>query len=157
MGAPTTWHQAIAGYIYKLFLDFVMANKGPCYPFIPPVDVQLDANKYTMIQPDVVVVCDRDKYKKGHIVGAPDLVIEVLSPSSRQRDMQHKLHKYGRAGVREYWIVDPKNKAVIQYDLENLKIPVIYSFSDQVPVLIWEGRCAVDIKALYDSVSFLME
>ncbi|MBR0399023.1 MAG: Uma2 family endonuclease [Eubacterium sp.] len=157
MGAPTTWHQAIAGYIHKLFLDFVLTTKGPCYPFISPVDVQLDRDDKTVVQPDVAVVCDRDKYKNGRIFGAPDLVIEVLSPSTRKKDLQLKVHKYGNAGVREYWIVDPKNKAVIQYDLEHLNLPSIFTFADKVPVLIWDGKCVVDFSELYDSVSFLME
>ena len=82
MAAPTTIHQSIAGFLHKKFLDFVMANKGPCFPFISPVDVQLDCDDKTVVQPDVLVVCDRTKYKNGRVFGAPDLVIEVLSPST---------------------------------------------------------------------------
>lgn len=157
MAAPKTWHQAIAGYIYKQFLDHVMEHKGPCFPFMSPVDVQLDADDKTVVQPDVLVVCDREKYKNGRIYGAPDLVIEVLSPSTRKKDMQLKYHKYGNAGVREYWIVDPSNKTVIQYNLVDNTPPAIYSFSDTVPVLIWVGACLVDFKEMYDLISFLME
>lgn len=157
MGAPRTWHQAIAGYIYKLFLDHVLAHKGPCYPLISPVDVQLDADDKTVVQPDVLIICDQSKYKNGRVFGAPDLVIEVLSPSTRKKDMQLKLHKYGNAGVREYWIIDPKNKAVIQYDLEHLNTPSIFSFDDTVSVLIWNGTCTVNFRELYESVSFLFE
>lgn len=157
MAAPRTWHQAISGYIHKQFLDHVMEHKGPCFPFMSPVDVQLDADDKTVVQPDVLVVCDRDKYKSGHVFGAPDLVIEVLSPSTRKKDMQLKYHKYGNAGVREYWIVDPANKAVIQYNLIENTPPKIYSFSDTVPVLIWDGACQVDFKEMYDLISFMME
>ena len=157
MAAPTTIHQSIGGFIYKKFLDFVLANKGPCYPFISPVDVQLDEDDKTVVQPDVLVVCDRNKYKNGRVFGAPDFVMEVLSPSTRKKDMQLKLHKYGNAGVREYWIVDPKKKNIIQYDLENLDTPVIYGFDATVPVLIWEGKCSVDFRELYEATAFLWD
>ena len=157
MAAPTTIHQSIGGFIHKKFLDHVLEHKGPCYPFIAPVDVQLDSDDKTVVQPDVMIVCDRSKYKKGRIFGAPDLVIEILSPSTRKKDMQLKLHKYGAAGVREYWIIDPKTKRVIQYDLENLDFPKLYTFEDTVPVLIWDCACQIDFRELYDAVSFLWE
>ena len=99
MAAPTTIHQSIAGYLHKKFLDHVLEHKGPCFPFISPVDVQLDCDDKTVIQPDVLVVCDRSKYRNGRVFGAPDLVVEVLSPSSRKKDMQIKLAKYYNAGV----------------------------------------------------------
>lgn len=157
MTVPTTIHQCIAGFLHKKFLDFVLENKGPCYPFISPVDVQLDANNLTVVQPDVLIVCDRSKYKNGRVFGAPDLVVEVLSPSTRKKDMQLKHFKYGNAGVREYWIIDPKSKTLIQYDLENLTPPVLYGFDAEVPVLIWEKRCVVSLKEMYEATAFLWE
>ena len=157
MAAPTTIHQAVGGFIYKKFLDHVLEHKGPCFPFISPVDVQLDCDDKTVVQPDVLIVCDRDKYQNGRVFGAPDLVIEVLSPSTRKKDMQLKLQKYGSAGVREYWLIDTNKKQIIQYDLEHLAVPVIYSFSDEVPVLIWDGACRVDFKELYAATSFLWD
>ncbi|MBO5520394.1 MAG: Uma2 family endonuclease [Eubacterium sp.] len=157
MASPTTVHQAIAGYIFKIFLDHVLTNKGPCYPFISPVDVQLDRDDKTIVQPDVLIVCDRSKYKNNRVFGAPDLVIEVLSPSTRKKDMQIKMQKYGNAGVREYWMIDPKKKVLVQYDLEHMDIPKIFSFHDTVPVLIWGGACQVDLAAMYDAISFLWE
>lgn len=157
MAAPTTIHQGIGGFIHKKFLDHVLDHQGPCYPFISPVDVQLDRDDKTMLQPDVLIVCDRGKYRHGRIFGAPDLIIEILSPSTRKKDMQIKLQKYGSAGVREYWMIDPKSKKVIQYDLEHLGIPAIYTFEDTVPVLIWGGACEIDFKELYAAISFLWE
>ena len=157
MASPTTIHQSIGGFIYKKFLDHVLPHKGPCYPFISPVDVQLDADDKTVVQPDVLVVCDRSKYKNGRVFGAPDLVIEVLSPSTRKKDMQLKLHKYGNAGVREYWIIDPEKMKIIQYDLESLDAPVIHGFDAVVPVLIWDGKCTVDFQELYEATAFLWE
>ena len=157
MAAPNYLHQSIAGYIHKVFLDYVFAHKGPCYPFISPVDVQLNSDDKTVVQPDVMIVCDRDKYKNGRIFGAPDMVVEVLSPSTRRKDMQLKMYKYADAGVREYWMVDPQKKLVIQYDLENLDFPSIFGFEDQVPVLVWEGLCKVNFKEMMENMEFLFE
>ena len=157
MAAPNYLHQSIAGYIHKVFLDYVFAHRGPCYPFISPVDVQLNSDDQTVVQPDVMIVCDRDKYKNGRIFGAPDMVVEVLSPSTRKKDMQLKMYKYADAGVREYWMVDPQKKLVIQYDLENLDFPSIFGFEDQVPVLVWEGLCKVNFKEMMENMEFLFE
>ena len=157
MAAPTTIHQSIAGFLHKKFLDFVMANKGPCFPFISPVDVQLDCDDKTVVQPDVLVVCDRTKYKNGRVFGAPDLVIEVLSPSTRRKDMQLKMYKYAGAGVREYWMVDPEKKLVVQYDLEHLGIPAIYNFKSVIPVLIWDSACRIDLGEMDETIGFLWE
>ena len=157
MAAPTTIHQGIAGFLHKKFLDFVMENKGPCFPFISPVDVQLDCDDKTVVQPDVLVVCDRSKYKNGRVFGAPDLVIEVLSPSTRRKDMQLKMYKYSEAGVREYWMVDPEKKVVVQYDLEHLEIPTIYNFQSEIPVLIWDGACRINLREMYETIGFLWD
>ena len=140
MASPTTIHQSIAGFLYTKFLDYVMKNKGPCYPFIAPVDVQLDCDDKTVIQPDVLIVCDRSKYRNGRVFGAPDLVVEVLSPSSKKKDMQIKLSKYYDAGVREYWIVDPEKKILVQYDMEHMELPSVYNAESTIPVLIWNGE-----------------
>ena len=157
MAAPTTHHQAIAGYIYKLFLDFVLVNKGPCFPFISPVDVQLDCDDKTVVQPDVLVVCDRSKYRKGRVFGAPDLVIEVLSPSTKKKDMHLKYFKYANAGVREYWMIDLKKRSIVVYDMEHMELPAIYGFDDEVPVRIWDNRCKISFREMMDNIAFLFE
>ena len=157
MAAPTTVHQSIAGFLHKKFLDFVMEKKGPCFPFISPLDVQLDCDDKTVVQPDVLVVCDRSKYRDGRVWGAPDLVVEVLSPSTRRKDMQLKLFKYAGAGVREYWMVDPEKKLVVQYDLEHLEIPAIYNFQSVIPVLIWNGACGIDLREMDETIGFLWD
>ena len=157
MASPNALHQSIAGFLHTRLLDFVLDQKGSCYPFISPLDVQLNSDDYTVVQPDVLVLCDRSKFKDGRIFGAPDLVIEVLSPSTKKKDTQLKLFKYGDAGVREYWIVDPQKKVVIQYDLEHMDPPAIYGFDTSIPVLIWGGRCRIDLREMTAAISFLWE
>ena len=157
MAVPTTIHQGIGGFIHKQLLDFALERKGPCLPFMSPVDVQLDEDDKTVVQPDVLIICDRSKLQNGRVFGAPDFLVEVLSPSTRKKDMRLKLYKYANAGVREYWIVDPEKKTVVVYDLEHDAAPALYGFADKVPVLVWDGQCQVDFAAIYDLFSFLYE
>ena len=122
-----------------------------------PMDVQLDCDDKTMVQPDVMVICDRDKITRKCIYGAPDLAVEILSDSTKKKDMYVKLGKYMEAGVREYWLVDPKGKKVIAYDFEAEVTPSIYGFSSKVPVGIFGGECEVDFAKIYEYISFLYE
>ena len=124
---------------------------------IAPLDVQLDRDDRTMVQPDVLVVCDRSKVVRRCVYGAPDFVVEILSPSTWEKDMYVKLGKYESAGVREYWIVDPKKKRVLVYDFEHTDFPALYTFTDQIPVGIFAGECRVDFASIYEYVRFLYE
>ena len=157
MNAPTSTHQGIAGYIHAKLLEFIYKNGGTCFPMISPVDVQLDEDEYTIVQPDVLVICDRSRILRPRIFGAPDFVLEILSPSTRQKDQILKLMKYSYAGVREYWIIDPDKKRLVQHDLENNGIPRIYTFEEKVPVLIWEGQCEIDLQDMFEKISFLWD
>ena len=150
MASPSSVHQLITGFIYKKLLDYIESNKGNCIPVISPMDVQLNMDNRNMLQPDVLVICSHDKIKDGRIYGAPDLAVEVLSRSTRKKDMHIKLYKYSTAGVREYWIVDTDAKSVIVYDLEHDAIPKIYGFNDEIPVLIWGGKCKIGIGEFYN-------
>ena len=87
MGAPTTVHQEVVGEVFFLLKSFIRSHGGSCRPFISPVDVQLDADDGTIVQPDVLLLCDPSKRTYERIVGAPDLVMEVLSPSTRSKDI----------------------------------------------------------------------
>ena len=145
MSAPSSPHQFIGGSIHAQLLQFRNVHKGKCLPMVAPVDVQLDRDNKTMLQPDVLIVCDRSKVTRRCIYGAPDFIVEVLSPSTRKKDMTLKMAKYGEAGVREYWLIDPDKRQVIVFDLEHLAIPVIYGFRDSIPVGIWNGECKIDL------------
>ncbi|MCQ2502041.1 MAG: Uma2 family endonuclease [Lachnospiraceae bacterium] len=145
MSAPTSPHQFIGGSIHSQLLNYRSAHKGPCLPMVSPVDVQLDCDNKTMIQPDVLIVCDRSKITKKGIFGAPDFIVEVLSPSTRKKDMTLKMTKYLNAGVREYWIIDPDKRKVVTYNLTTMDIPVIYGFTEDIPVGIWDNKCMVNL------------
>lgn len=155
MGAPTTIHQMICTAIWRELIEYIEAKKGECLPFVSPIDVQLDRDDKTMVQPDVLVVCDREKVIKRCIYGAPDFIVEILSLSSRKKDMFTKLAKYKEAGVREYWLVDPDKKQVLVYDLEHEELPIIYGFDSKVPVMIFDGECEMDFAEIYEYISFL--
>ncbi len=157
MAAATFVHQRIALMICNEFENFVNENGGQCIPSIAPTDVQLDCDDKTVVQPDVLIVCDRNKISKERVVGAPNLVVEVLSPSKCYMDLFIKLKKYKKAGVQEYWIIFPNEKRTIVYKFDESDEPTEYTFEDKVPVGIWQDRCEVDFKKIYDKISFLME
>ncbi|MBQ4149236.1 MAG: Uma2 family endonuclease [Clostridium sp.] len=145
MAAPSYPHQIIGGSLHAQLLAFRNSRRGPCIPLISPADVQLDRDEKTMVQPDVMIVCDRSKIERNRVFGAPDFIAEVLSPSTRKKDMNLKMMKYAEAGVREYWLIDPDTRQVVVYDLEHESIPVIYTFGDPIPVLVWNGECVINL------------
>ncbi len=149
MDSPTTTHQKIAGYLYHRIYGYIDDNDGDCQPFIAPVDVQLDCDDRTIVEPDVMILCDDTKDIRKRIYGAPDFVAEVLSPSTRRKDMLLKLHKYGEAGVREYWMIDPEHGRIMVYQFESDDATLdLYSFEDEVPVGIYDGKCRIDFAPL---------
>ena len=156
MAAPTSIHQIIAGYFHAQLLSYVSSKKGKCMPMISPLDVQLNCDNKTMVQPDVVVVCDRDKIIKRCVYGAPDLVVEIISPYTRKKDMTLKMHKYEDAGVKEYWLIDPDKKKIIVYDFINDDYS-IYGFDSIIPVAIWGGDCQIDFNVILEAIEFLYE
>ncbi len=157
MAAPTTIHQRIRDEIFVEFRNYIRKKGGRCIAFSSPTDVQLDCDNKTMVQPDVLVVCDRDKITKERIVGAPDLTVEVVSPSNPFMDVLVKMIKYRDAGVREYWIVFPDEKRIMVYDFEHAAEPKTYSFDEKVPANIWNGDCEVDFKYIYSQMEFMYD
>lgn len=147
MQSPTSAHQNIIGELYFATRLFIKEKNGTCQPFMAPLDVQLDCDDKTMIQPDFMIVCDREKIWEDRIYGAPDFVVEVLSPSTRKRDTDVKLLKYRNAGVIEYWIVDLEKERIICYFFEeDGLIPNIYTFQNEVPVRIYDGELKIRLE-----------
>ena len=147
--APTWMHQEISGNLFGQL--YVFLDGKPCKVFHAPFDVRLNADTHddTVVQPDLVVICDHSKLRGTGCVGAPDMVIEILSPSTASRDMLLKYNKYLRAGVREYWIVDPETRMVRVCTLKDGKYDSNdYMDADKIPVQVLEG-CEIDIKRVF--------
>ena len=157
MTAPTGAHQLIAGEVYYQLMTCREKHSIECMPFISPIDVQLDKDEKTMVEPDVIIVCDKSLMTKRVVYGAPEFVMEVLSPSTRSKDQVLKLNKYMNAGCKEVWIVDPDNERVTVYYFEGENWPHIYTFDDKVPVGISEGKCEVDFSRVKEMVSWIPE
>jgi Uma2 family endonuclease len=142
MAAPNTRHQEILVEMVRQFANF-LAGK-PCKVYPAPFDVRLfykeDESDDTVVQPDIVVVCDEKKRGMEGCRGAPDLAIEILSPSNTAIEMQRKFELYREAGVREYWVADPENNRMTVYRFQDGKILTdIYGSADTVPVAIFPG------------------
>jgi Uma2 family endonuclease len=137
--APNVRHQRIVGKLHAILLNFLEGK--PCQAFVSPIDVRLnaDAEDDTVLQPDVIVVCDEDKIGDKAINGAPDLVVEVISPSSEQYDSGAKLDKYLDSGVRECWIVNPEAHTVRTYADEDDITGKVYRNSDAITSGILPG------------------
>ena len=143
LASPSTIHQRISGRLFHAFYSFIREQGGPCEVFAAPFDVQLDSDAKTMVQPDLVVICDPDRVKEWGLFGAPDLVIEILSPSTAGKDRTLKITKYEKAGVREYWIIDPE-KCQTTVCLFHEDMPVsFYPFSAEIPVGIYNGKLKI--------------
>lgn len=147
--APSWEHQSISGELYKQLAVFLTGKN--CKVFSSPFDVRLNADSGddNVIQPDIVVICDRSKLAGTGYNGVPDMVIEILSPSTENRDKTLKYDKYLQAGVREYWIVDPDGKTVSVNVLENGKYATsVYTEEDIAPVHVLEG-CLINMGEVF--------
>lgn len=157
MATPTVAHQMIISHLHSSIYNHIFSRKGRCLPLFAPVGVQLDCDDKTMVEPDVVIVCDRTKVINRCIYGAPDFIAEVLSPSTKRKDMFLKLNKYMNAGVREYWMIDPMKKTVLVYDFEHDNYPQLYGFDASVPVSVLDGECVIDFNEIYEYIRFLYD
>ena len=143
--APLIEHQEVAGEVYHQLRN--QLDGKPCRPYIAPVDVRLprndeaDAAIDTVVQPDVLVVCDPSKIDRRGVRGAPDWLLEVLSPSTAAHDQIAKRRTYERAGVREYWLVHPGDRTLTVYALIDGQYgrPDIYELKDHTPIGVLPG------------------
>ena len=148
--APSPVHQEILMELSRQIANFL--EDKPCKVFTAPFDVRLNAegdNDYDVMQPDILVVCDTDKIDDKGLNGAPDMIIEILSPSTSRRDRTVKLNKYQNAGVREYWIVDPIDKTIAVHILDNKKYYITsYTETDTISVYILNG-CEISLTKVF--------
>lgn len=145
MSAPMSRHQRIVGNLHGIFYNYL--RRKNCEVFIAPFDVRLPTynalgelldDTSTVVQPDICVICDRSKIDERGCVGVPDMVIEVLSPSSAKKDLNEKFNLYEEVGVQEYWVVFPEAKMISVYLLENAKYALLGHFekTGKVPLKV---------------------
>ncbi|MCL1809977.1 MAG: Uma2 family endonuclease [Clostridiales bacterium] len=148
--APSRQHQEVLVEMIWQIRSFLEGK--PCKVYAAPFDVRLNAAgdaEDTVVQPDIVIVCDKSKLDKKGCNGTPDMVVEILSPSTASRDRLVKFNKYLEAGIKEYWIVDTETKSVQACILEKGRYVVsMYSDTDTAPVQVLEG-CRIDLKDVF--------
>ena len=141
MSAPSPIHQEISGNLQGAL--FVFLKNSKCKLYTAPFDVRFpqkgESQVYTVVQPDLCVVCDLEKIDSKGCVGAPDLVVEILSPGNSKKEMKSKFALYQEEGVREYWIVDPAKESVWVYYFEESEFKAeTYSFKNEIKVNIYD-------------------
>ncbi len=155
--APKRIHQDISGNLESLIRTFLKGKK--CKIYYAPFDVRLPKNGekdgrliYTVVQPDICVVCDLTKLDDYGCLGAPDLIIEIVSPSNTKHDVETKFQLYQRHGVREYWTVFPHDKMVNVFLLNEsgkYQLVGVYAEDSKVPVNIFNGELEIDLAEIF--------
>ena len=139
MTPPNRRHQELVVELSSAILQHIRRKNGSCKVYPAPFAVFLNADDKTYVEPDISVICDQNKLDDRGCKGAPDWIIEIVSPSSRRMDYSTKNTLYSEAGVREYWIVDPEKERVTVYHYEEDDAPTIFLFTQPIPVGIFEG------------------
>ena len=139
MASPSQEHQTILTELLVSLRNYIRDKGDKCSVFPAPFDVKLDDNPLTIVQPDLMIVCDKDKLDGKRCNGAPDFIIEIVSSSNPSDDYIRKLYYYKNYGVREYWIVDPRRQKVIVYYLSQTDFEMeTYTFQDNIKVNIYD-------------------
>lgn len=138
MSSPSQVHQTLVLELSTLINAYVKANKGGCKVFPAPFDVKLCDSPLTIVQPDIMVICDKNKLDGNRCNGAPDFIIEIVSPGNPADDYIRKLYYYKNYGVREYWIVDPARRSVAVHYFEGNILNVPYTFNSVIKVNIYD-------------------
>lgn len=153
--APSRVHQEISG---ELYLQFGTYLKGkPCKVYHAPFCVRLDIEKNdtdvkNVVEPDITIVCDSNKLDERGCKGSPDMIVEILSPSTGKKDRVDKFNKYEKSGVTEYWVVEPDQKIVSVFLLQNNSRygrPEMYTEEDKIKVSIFP-ELEIDLKPVFE-------
>jgi len=150
MSAPNRRHQKILGNLHGQFWNFLKGKS--CEVYQSPFDVRLNADTSDdiVVQPDLVIVCDQSKLDDAGCKGAPDMVVEILSPSTSHRDRNLKFNTYLKSGIKEYWILDPVIKSLAAHILKDDNyITRPYTHEETAPVHILEG-CTINLAEVFD-------
>lgn len=138
MASPSQIHQMLSMELSNILYNYIKRKNGGCQVFSAPFDVKLSDKPLTIVQPDIMIICDKDKLDGKRCNGAPDFIIEIISPSNPSDDYIRKLYHYKNAGVREYWIVDPRRKIVTVNYFEGNIVSVQYPFDSTIKVNIYD-------------------
>ena len=139
LASPSRKHQEIVAELTYALEAHIVAHGGPCKVYQAPFVVNLFGDDSTFVKPDLSAVCDRAKLSDRGCEGAPDFVVEVVSPGNPGMDYVTKLNLYKEAGVREYWICDPERERAHVYRFEGDSVPSIYPFASPVPCGVFPG------------------
>lgn len=155
LSSPSTFHQDISGNLYIIFRSYLQGK--PCKAFYAPFDVHFfkkDLKTPDVCQPDLLIACDLENTvtEKGRYMGTPTLVVEILSTSTRSRDMVDKLNTYMLSGVKEYWVIDLKNKSVLLYGFKDYKIDAFITYrKNEALQSYWFTNLEVPVKEIFNT------
>ena len=138
MSSPTQIHQSILTELLVTIRNYLKKKNGGCQVFPAPFDVKLSDKPLTIVQPDIMIVCNKDKLDGKRCNGAPDFIIEIVSLGNPSDDYVRKLYYYQNYGVREYWIVDPRRKTVTVNYFEGNILNIQYAFDSTIKVNIYD-------------------
>lgn len=139
MAAPNRIHQRILSELHLTIGQYIRTKGGDCEIYPAPFAVKLFEDKDTIVEPDISVICDRSKLTDQGCSGAPDWIIEIVSPTTASHDYVRKLNLYLDASVREYWIIDPRTEKILVNNFEQKEFtPEAYSFQDKIKVSIYD-------------------
>ena len=149
MAAPSRIHQEILMFLSKTIANYIDSKKGPCKVYPAPFAVKLfSEDDRNVVEPDISIICDPNKLTDRGCTGAPDWIVEIVSPSNSSHDYIRKLNLYADAGIREYWIVNPIKESIFVYHLEETKFEAAaYTFQDKIKVNIY-GDLWIDFTGL---------
>ncbi|HHV09880.1 MAG TPA: Uma2 family endonuclease [Clostridiales bacterium] len=147
MASPSQMHQEILRELLYVLTDYIKKKNGSCKTYSAPFDVKLNDAPLTIVQPDIMIICDKNKLDGKRCNGAPDFIIEIVSPGNSSDDYIKKLYYYKNYGVQEYWIVDAGRRIVTVNYFENDSVSVQYPFEATVKVNIYEDLY-IDFKSI---------
>ena len=139
MGTPSRIHQKLVGQLSRIIGNYIESNHGSCEIYPAPFAVFIKKDDKNYGEPDISVICDKNKLSDRGCEGAPDFIIEIVSPSSRRMDYYKKCALYAESGVREYWIVDPEKQRTMIYRYEDDAAPMIVPFEQDLAVGIYNN------------------
>ena len=137
MGTPSRIHQKLVGQLSRIIGNYIESNHGSCEIYPAPFAVFIKKDDKNYVEPDISVICDKSKLSDRGCEGAPDFIIEIVSPSSRRMDYYKKCTLYAESVVREYWIVDPEKQRTMIYRYEDDAAPMIVPFEQDLAVGIY--------------------